>query len=53
LEEVNNDLLDGTSHGITGTLGFFIGNEEIDYIKISGAQPYTSFQSILDLMLAN
>ena len=53
LEEVNNDLQDGTSYGITGTPGFFIGNEEIGYIKISGAQPYSVFQNVLDQMLAS
>ncbi len=53
LEEVNNDLLDGTSYGVTGTPGFFIGNEERGYIKVSGAQPYSVFQKVLDQMLAS
>ncbi len=53
LEEVNNDLQDGASYGVTGTPGFFIGNEEIGYIKISGAQPYSVFQNVLDQMLAS
>ncbi len=53
LDEVNNDLQDGTSYGITGTPGFFIGNEESGYIKVSGAQPYSVFQRVLDQMLAS
>jgi len=52
-DEVNNDLQDGTSYGITGTPGFFIGNEERGYIKVSGAQPYSVFQSILEQMLTS
>jgi len=52
-DEVNNDLQDGTSYGITGTPGFFIGNEERGYIKVSGAQPYSVFQNVLDQMLAS
>jgi len=53
LNEVNNDLQDGSSYGITGTPGFFIGNEEMGYIKVSGAQPYSVFQNVLDQMLAS
>jgi len=53
IDEVNNDLQDGASYGITGTPGFFIGNEERGYIKVSGAQPYSVFQNILDQMLAS
>jgi len=52
-DEVNNDLQDGASYGITGTPGFFIGNEERGYIKVSGAQPYSVFQKVLDQMLAS
>jgi len=53
LDEVNNDLQDGSSYGVTGTPGFFIGSEEMGYIKVSGAQPYSVFQSVLDQMLAS
>jgi len=53
LDEINNDLQDGTSYGITGTPGFFIGNDEMGYIKVSGAQPYSVFQRVLDQMLAS
>jgi len=53
LDEVNKDLQDGKSYGVTGTPGFFIGNEEGGYIKVTGAQPYSVFQSVLDQMLAS
>ena len=53
MDEVKNDLEDGASYGVRGTPGFFIGNEERGYIKVSGAQPYSSFQSVLDQMLAS
>jgi len=53
MDEVKNDLQDGASYGITGTPGFFIGNEESGYLKVSGAQPYSSFQRVLDQMLAS
>jgi len=53
LDEINNDLKDGASYGITGTPGFLIGNEERGYIKVSGAQPYSVFQNILDQMLVS
>jgi len=53
LDEVNNDLRDGASYGVTGTPAFFIGNEERGYIIVSGAQPYSVFQNVLDQMLAS
>jgi len=53
LDEVNKDLRDGTSYGVTGTPGFFIGNEERGYIKVTGAQPYSVFQQVLDQLLAS
>jgi len=53
LDEVNNDLQDGSAYGVTGTPGFFIGNEERGYIKVTGAQPYSVFQNVLDQMLAS
>jgi len=47
-DEINKDLRDGQVYGVTGTPGFFIGNEKIGFIKISGAQPYSVFQQVLD-----
>ncbi len=51
LKEVQKDLSDGKDYGVTGTPGFFIGNEEIGFVKISGAQPYGSFATIIEEQL--
>ncbi len=51
LEEVQGDLSDGRDYDITGTPGFFIGNGEIGFVKINGAQPYGSFATIIEEQL--
>ncbi len=48
LDEVNHDLRDGVSYGVTGTPGFFIGNDQIGFTLVSGAQPYSVFQRVFD-----
>jgi len=53
MDEVNKDFQDAVSYGLTGTPAFFIGNEKDGYIKVTGAQPYSVFQNVLDQMLAN
>jgi len=53
LEEVQNDLNEGVSYGVTGTPGFFIGNEKIGYGMVSGAQPYAAFQQVFDQLLVS
>ena len=52
LEEVQGDLRDGRDYEITGTPGFFIGNEKIGFVKLNGAQPFESFKRIIDAQLA-
>ena len=52
LEEVQGDLRDGRDYDITGTPGFFIGNEDIGFVKVNGAQPFESFKRIIDAQLA-
>ena len=52
LEEIQNDLNDGRAYGVTGTPGFFVGNEKIGFTKIIGAQPYSSFQKLIDSQLS-
>ncbi|MGH1520762.1 MAG: DsbA family protein [Nitrosopumilus sp.] len=52
LDEVRKDLQDGQNYGITGTPGFFIGNDNLGYIMVSGAKPYPIFEEILEEMLA-
>ncbi|MDO8640190.1 MAG: DsbA family protein, partial [Nitrosarchaeum sp.] len=51
IEEINNDLNDGRDYGIAGTPGFFIGNEKIGFVKITGAQPFEAFKNIIDSQL--
>jgi len=48
LNEIQNDLNDGREYGVTGTPGFFVGNAEIGFTKLIGAQPFSSFQKIID-----
>lgn len=52
LNEIRSDLQDGQSYGVSGTPGFFIGNDNSGYIKVSGAKPYPIFEEILEEMLA-
>ena len=51
LDEIRNDLQDGRNYGVSGTPGFFIGNDNSGYIKVSGAKPYPIFEEILEEML--
>ena len=51
IEEISNDLNDGRDYGISGTPGFFIGNEKIGFAKLNGAQPFEAFKSIIDSQL--
>jgi len=50
-DEVNKDYLEGGQYGVTGTPTFFIGNEKDGFIKLVGAQPYSSFQRAIDSQL--
>lgn len=51
IEEISKDLNDGKDYGITGTPGFFIGNEKKGFVKLSGAQPFEAFKSMIDSQL--
>ena len=51
LEEIKNDLDDGRDYGVTGTPGFFIGNDQIGYVELKGAQPFDSFKKVIDAQL--
>jgi len=50
-DEVNQDTLEAMRNGATGTPTFFIGNEKDGFIKMVGAQPFASFQAIIDAQL--
>lgn len=51
LEEVQGDLSDGRAYDVTGTPGFFIGNDQIGFVKLNGAQPFDAFQRVIDAQL--
>jgi protein-disulfide isomerase len=53
IEEIQKDLSDGRAYGISGTPGFFIGNDEIGFVELKGAQPFESFKKIIDSQLKN
>ena len=52
IDEIKHDLDDGRNYGVTGTPGFFVGNDEIGYVELKGAQPFDSFKKIIDAQLS-
>jgi protein-disulfide isomerase len=53
VEEIQKDLNDGRTYGISGTPGFFIGNDKIGFVELKGAQPFESFKKVIDSQLKN
>ena len=51
IEEIKKDLDDGRDYGISGTPGFFVGNDQIGYVELKGAQPFESFKKVIDAQL--
>jgi len=51
IPEIKNDLDDGRDYGVSGTPGFFVGNDEIGYVELKGAQPFESFKKVIDAQL--
>ncbi|MDH3361534.1 MAG: DsbA family protein [Nitrosopumilus sp.] len=51
IEEIRKDLDDGRDYGVSGTPGFFVGNDQIGYVELKGAQPFESFKKIIDAQL--
>lgn len=51
IDDIRGDLEDGRAYGVTGTPGFFIGNDDVGYRSIEGAQPYDVFKRIIDSQL--
>jgi protein-disulfide isomerase len=51
IDEIKKDLDDGREYGVSGTPGFFVGNDEIGYVELKGAQPFESFKKIIDAQL--
>ena len=53
IEEIQKDLDDGRTYGVSGTPGFFIGNDQIGFIELKGAQPFENFKKVIDNQLKN
>ncbi len=51
ISEIRKDLDDGRDYGVSGTPGFFVGNDQIGYVELKGAQPFESFKKIIDAQL--
>jgi len=51
ISEIKKDLDDGREYGVTGTPGFFVGNDQIGFVELKGAQPFESFKKIIDAQL--
>jgi len=51
ITEIQNDLNDGREYGVTGTPGFFVGNDQIGFVELKGAQPFESFKKVIDAQL--
>jgi len=51
IDEIKKDFDDGRDYGVSGTPGFFVGNDQIGYVQIKGAQPFDSFKKIIDAQL--
>ena len=41
----------GENYGVSGTPGFFVGNDQIGYVELKGAQPFDSFKKVIDAQL--
>ena len=51
VDEIRKDLEDGRNYGVSGTPGFFIGNDKVGYVELKGAQPFESFKKVIDSQL--
>lgn len=50
-DEVRKDAMDAAKYGASGTPTFFIGNQKDGFTKLVGAQPFGSFQVLIDKKL--
>ena len=53
VEEIQKDLEDGRTYGVSGTPGFFVGNDQIGFIELTGAQPFENFKKVIDSQIKN
>lgn len=49
--EIISDGIEARTYGATGTPTFFVGNQEIGFVKLVGAQPYSTFKTLIDNQL--
>jgi len=52
-QEVLDDFSYGSRIGISGTPAFFVGNQQVGFVQITGAQPYSVFENIIETLLVN
>ena len=51
IKEIQEDLEDGRTYGVTGTPSFFIGNDKIGFTELKGAHPFENFKNVIDTQL--
>ena len=51
-DEIQKDVSDGMTAGVSGTPTFFIGNDKDGYLKVIGAQPVEVFEQVIEAELA-
>ena len=51
IKEIQKDLDDGRTYGVSGTPGFFIGNDEMGFMELKGAHPFENFKNVIDTQL--
>jgi protein-disulfide isomerase len=51
--EIQKDMAEGSSAGVSGTPTFYIGNAARGYVQIVGARPYAVIQQIIEQELAS
>lgn len=51
-DKLTADTSEGQAAGMQGTPTFFIGNEEDGYVKVTGAQSFTTIKTTIDAALA-
>ncbi|MBI2583366.1 MAG: thioredoxin domain-containing protein, partial [Candidatus Aenigmarchaeota archaeon] len=50
--KIDLDFSDGAAAGVSGTPTFIIGNDDIGYVSVVGAQPYSALSQAIEQQLA-
>jgi protein-disulfide isomerase len=48
---VDKDLQEGSTYGVDSTPTFYVGNDRNGYTQLVGAQPFSSFQLVIDRLV--